>query len=87
MDLERRAAVDLLADRSATSLERWLHDHPDVELIARNRSNCYPEAATNAAPHAIQMADGFHPLASLTTAAERVSSRYEWSRWLMNPPR
>ena len=72
VDLERLRPVDLLADRSATSLERWLHDHPGVEVIARDRSNCYAEAATNAAPEAIQVADRFHLLSNLTTAAERV---------------
>jgi transposase len=71
VDLERRRPVDLLADRSATSLERWLHDHPGVEVIARDRSNCYAEAATNAAPEATQVADRFHLLSNLTAAAER----------------
>lgn len=71
VDLERRRPVDLLADRSATSLERWLRDHPGVEVIARDRSNCYAEAATNAAPEAIQVADRFHLLSNLTMAAER----------------
>jgi len=35
--------VDLLPDRSATSLESWLKAHPGVQLISRDRSGAYAD--------------------------------------------
>lgn|GEM_PF-5429965 len=57
VDLEARQVVDLLADRTAATLDGWLRRHPDVQVIARDRSTEYTRAATDAAPHAIQVAD------------------------------
>ena len=67
-DLERGKVVDLLPDRSAESTERWLRGHPGAEIISRDRASLYAEAATRAAPHAIQVADRWHLLHNLTDA-------------------
>jgi transposase len=50
VDLERRQVVDLLADRSAASTASWLKDHPEVEVISRDRAGLYAEAARQGAP-------------------------------------
>jgi transposase len=38
VDLEKRQPVDLLLDRAADSLAKWLAEHPGVEIITRDRS-------------------------------------------------
>ncbi len=67
-DLERGKVVDLLPDRSAESTERWLRSHPGAEIISRDRASLYAEAATKAAPQAIQVADRWHLLRNLSEA-------------------
>jgi transposase len=67
-DLERRTVVDLLPDRSTESTERWLRAHPGTELISRDRASLYAQAATNAAPQAMQVADRWHLLHNMTEA-------------------
>ncbi len=37
VDLERHRVVDLLPDRTAESFERWLRQHPTIEVVSRDR--------------------------------------------------
>ena len=37
VDLEHRRLVDMLADRSANTFARWLHEHPGVGIVSRDR--------------------------------------------------
>ncbi len=67
-DLERGKVIDLLADRSAESTERWLREHPGTEIISRDRASLYAQAATQAAPGAVQAADRWHLLHNMTEA-------------------
>jgi transposase len=53
IDLERRTVVEVLPDRSAASVAAWLRDHPQVEIINRDRHGLYAEGAR-------QFADRFH---------------------------
>jgi transposase len=46
VDLERHRPVELLADRSAETLARWLAEHPGVAIISRDRANDYAEGAS-----------------------------------------
>lgn len=46
IDLERGSPVDLLPDRNADSLKQWLKEHPGVEIISRDRADCYIKGAT-----------------------------------------
>ncbi|MEZ4706730.1 MAG: transposase [Caldilineaceae bacterium] len=41
VDLERHQPVDLLPDRTAETLARWLQEHPGVEVITRDRGKDY----------------------------------------------
>ena len=59
VDLERREVVDVLADRSAATTASWFKDHPDVEVVTRDRAGLYEEAAREGAPQARQVADRF----------------------------
>jgi transposase len=67
-DLERRKVVDLLPDRSAESTAEWLRGHPGTEIVSRDRASLYAQAATTAAPQAVQVADRWHLLHNLTEA-------------------
>jgi transposase len=70
VDLERRAVVDLLPDRTAETLTMWLRAHPEIELICRDRAPAYAEAARLGAPQAVQVADRWHLLRNLADALE-----------------
>ena len=72
VDLERRQVVDLLDERSADSLARWLQEHPGVEIISRDRGTEYIEGATRGAPEATQIADRFHLLQNLIDTLKRM---------------
>ena len=75
VDLEKRVPVDLLPDREAKSVEEWLKAHPGVEIVSRDRGNCYVEGATKGAPNAVQVADRWHLLRNLGDALEKFLAR------------
>jgi len=52
VDLERRTIIDVLADRESATVEAWLHEHPAVELVIRDRGKDFSKAATLGAPQA-----------------------------------
>jgi transposase len=76
-DLERRVVVDVLADRSAATAANWFKDHPDVEVVSRDRAGLYAEAAREGAPQAKQVADRFHLLQNFRETIERQLGGYE----------
>jgi transposase len=67
-DLERGTVIDLLPDRSAESTAAWLRAHPEIEIVSRDRASLYAEAASKAAPQAVQVADRWHLLRNLSEA-------------------
>lgn len=71
VDLEARAIVDLLPDRTADTLAAWLAGHPEVEVVTRDRAGAYAEGIRRGAPQATQVADRFHLEKNLTEALER----------------
>ncbi len=80
VDLERRCPVDLLPDRSAAPLARWLRSHTDVDIIARDRSTEYARGASEGAPHAQHVVDRWHVLVNLREALERLLNRVHGHR-------
>ena len=72
VDMEQHQPIDLLPDREAETLTRWLQDHPGIEIICRDRASSYAEGATNGAPQALQIADRWHLLKNLGEALQRM---------------
>src|SRR6185437_13349290 len=77
VDMERHEVVDVLADRSAATTARWFKDHPNVEVVSRDRAGLYAEAARQGAPQARQVEDRFHLLQNFRETIERQLGRYE----------
>jgi len=75
VDLDTHKVVDLLADRSTKTVKAWLADHPQIEVISRDRSAEYALAATEGAPQAIQVADRFHIVRNLSEQVELLLAR------------
>jgi len=71
VDLERHQPITLLSDRTAETVETWLHNHPTVTIISRDRSTTYAAGVARGAPDAIQVADRFHILKNLREAIEQ----------------
>jgi transposase len=67
-DLERGKVVDLLPDRSAESTAQWLRTHLGTGVVSRDRASLYAQAATTAAPQAVQVANRWHLLHNLSEA-------------------
>jgi transposase len=84
VDLERRTVADLLPQRSAEQLAEWLKQHPEVEVITRDRFGLYAGGARRGAPQARQVADRFHLLLNLREAVEKELARQR--RRLTLPP-
>jgi transposase len=67
--------VEVLPDRDADTLARWLKGHPGVKIVSRDRSSEYADAIRQTLPEAIQVADRFHLLKNLGDVVLRVFKR------------
>lgn len=75
VDLERHRPVDLLPDRTASTVAGWLRDHTGVEIISRDRGGAYADGARQGAPHALQVADRFHLLKNASESLDHLLIR------------
>jgi transposase len=75
-DLEQHRPLDLLPSRKAAEVIAWLKRYPSIEMISRDRSGGYAEAARLGAPQAIQIADKWHLHKNLREALEVLLTRH-----------
>jgi transposase len=61
INLETHRPLDLLPDRTADAVLPWLKKHPEIEVVSRDRASSYADAVKRALPHAIQVAERYHP--------------------------
>jgi transposase len=77
VDHESGGVIDLLPDRTSTSLETWLTDRATTPtVVTRDRSGVYAKAISTAAPSAVQVADRWHLLANCREALVRLLDRH-----------
>ncbi|MDJ0466761.1 ISL3 family transposase [Streptomyces sp. H27-C3] len=69
IDAETHERIDVLPDRTASTLEAWLRGHPGVEIVCRDGSATYAEAIRRALPDAVQVGDRWHLWHNLCEAA------------------
>jgi hypothetical protein len=70
VDLERHKIVDILEGHSTELIAQWLRQRPNLEVVARDRSNVCREGIDAGAPKARQVADRWHLLHNLTQVLE-----------------
>ncbi len=76
VDLEEHRLIELLPDREAETLARWLKANPGTEVISRDRSERYAVGGRKGAPEALHVADRWHLLSNWREATERVFDRH-----------
>jgi transposase len=76
VDLEHNSVADLLPDRETASVAGWLRDHPEVEIVARDRAEVYGEGVRQGAPTAVPVADRWHLLRNLSVALQTVVGQH-----------
>jgi hypothetical protein len=76
VDLERRAPIDLLPDRTADTLACWLKERRGIGVVARDRAETYAQGIQEGAPNAVQVADRWHLLKNLGDVLERLLQRH-----------
>jgi transposase len=72
VNLADHRVVDLLPDRSATSVAAWLAQHPTLTVVCRDRSDLYADGIRRGAPEAVQVVDRVHRVQNLRQALEAV---------------
>lgn len=72
VDLERHLPIALLPTREAAPLAAWLQQHPEIQVLSRDRSKTYRSGMNQGAPTAIQVADRFHLLQNLAEVVEQL---------------
>ncbi|GHO79355.1 hypothetical protein KSD_71260 [Ktedonobacter sp. SOSP1-85] len=76
LNLETHRPIDVLPDRTAATLAKWLANHPEILVISRDRGGEYALGSRQGAPQAVQVADRFHVVRNLAEVLERSFHRH-----------
>lgn len=76
VDVARSRIVDLLPDRTADVVTRWLTERPAPAFVCRDRAGEYALGVRQGAPGAVQIADRFHLQVNSRQVLERVLQRH-----------
>ncbi|NJM40510.1 MAG: ISL3 family transposase [Anaerolineae bacterium] len=60
VDLVAHRVVDVLPDRLATTVSKWMKARPGIEMVSRDRGDNFIAGVTEGAPNATQVADRWH---------------------------
>src|SRR6201996_851357 len=60
INAETGRRVDVVPGRTTDAAGAWLRDHPGAEILCRDGSGAYGEAARRALPSAVQVSDRWH---------------------------
>jgi Transposase len=60
IDAETGRRIDVIPGRTTDAAGDWLREHPGVEVVCRDGSGAYGEAARRALPSAVQVSDRWH---------------------------
>src|SRR6266699_5610471 len=82
IDARTGRRVDVIQGRTADVTEKWLRAHPGVEVVCRDGSGAYGEAARQALPGAVQVSDRWHLWHGLGEAARKEVAAHSacWAR-------
>ncbi|HEU5380655.1 MAG TPA: ISL3 family transposase [Ktedonobacteraceae bacterium] len=75
VNLESHRVIDLLPDRRQDSAAAWMQQHPDIQIVSRDRGGEFAAAAALGSPQATQCADRFHVCKNLTEALQPLIAR------------
>lgn len=77
VDLEKRRVVQLLAERSVETSKAGLCQHPEIDLVSRDRGKIFRKAVDEGAPQAKQVVDRFHLQKNFAEALEKFFRKQE----------
>jgi transposase len=75
-DLEQGRVIDLLPTRDTETVAAWLHQHPSVQVVSRDRASSFADAIRKGAPNAVQVADRWHLMNNLVDTLIRSLERH-----------
>ncbi|WP_244422556.1 ISL3 family transposase [Ktedonobacter racemifer] len=75
VDLEHHRPVDVLLGSDEEVFASWLREHPDVEVISRDRGASYQKGAMKGAPQAKQVLDRWHLGKNLREVLQKALAR------------
>ncbi len=71
VDLHHRRVVALLPERSVETSTLWFKEHPEVDIVSRDRGKIFREAASAGAPQAKHVVDRFPIQKNFAEALEK----------------
>src|SRR5215469_10858298 len=75
INLQTHRPLDLLPDRTSSAVFPWLKNHPEIEVVSRDRASSYADAVKHALPDATQVADRYHLVQNLREHVQRLLER------------